>query len=214
MSKVAELFKAPADAVTKGENDTFRLWEGYQEQASMWRIMAVAQLMTTPLLIILAIYLYATRSTILHVPAKPEPGIYAVSELQDSQFIATATEMVNLIASYQPLTARKQFIAAAEMVVEPALSKFKEDMLEIELNAIESTSRTQIFFVDPTKTTVERQGNNVTARLTGERLKLIGGKQVPTIITRFSITMTTNPRHRLNPNGIVVTNIIPENLSR
>jgi len=94
------------------------------------------------------------------------------------------------------------------MLKEPLLTKFKEEMLRSELPAIENSLRTQVFFVDPLATRVERTGNNVTISVTGERWKVIAGAEVPTVTSRYRVEMTTIPRNPINPYGIVITNVV------
>lgn len=196
----------------KGGADTFRLWEGYREQATLWRLIALSQMVGTILLIIFSFHLYSTREVTLHVPRTPLPGQYSIHEIPQVALIEAATEVVNLIATYQPHIAEKQFRAALEMLEEPALSMFEEKMLGLELNAIRSTSRTQLFFVDPSKTMIEGTQEGLRVSLTGERTKFVGGKQVPTVYTRYSITFVTRPRNILNAYGLVATKIEVENV--
>jgi hypothetical protein len=80
-------------------------------------------------------------------------------------------------------------------------------MVGAELGAIESTARTQVFFTDPLRTKVTRNGTEVTVSLVGERWKVIAGSPLPTVTSRFTITMSTIPRNPLNPYGIVITGV-------
>ena len=213
MAKAAKLLKHASVIDTKQESDTLRLWEGYREQALLWRALWIAQVPITILALAICIYLASTRKITLNVPPKPLPGLYAVQEIPDSEFIDVATEFVNLIATYQPNVARRQFTAAMEMVKEPMLTKFREEMVGIELKAIENTNRTQLYFVDPLRTTMRRgKKREVTVTFTGERLKIISGKELPLVKTRYRVTMTTIPRNKFNPYGIVITNTNAENL--
>jgi len=93
------------------------------------------------------------------------------------------------------------------MLKEPLLTKFREEMINSELGAIENSSRTQVFFTDPLKTTVARRGNDVTVSLIGERWKVIAGAELPTVTSRFRVTLTTIPRNTINPYGIVITSV-------
>lgn len=214
MSKV-KIAKAAATQLVKdtrleaaaSPSDTLRLWENYKDQALMWRSIALLQIPATSIAVMFAAFMWATREITLNVPAKPLPGMYAAYDIPDTEFVNVATEYVNLTATYQPLVARKQFQAAQGMLKEPLLSKFNQEMMRSELEAIENTSRTQVFFIDPTKTVVMRQGNEVRVSLIGERMKLIAGQELPTVTSRYSITMTTLPRNALNPYGIVITNM-------
>jgi hypothetical protein len=130
-----------------------------------------------------------------------------VDQLKDPEFIDVATEFVNLIGTYQPFTARRQFVEAQQKVVEPLLSKFNSDIMDTELRAIEATQRTQLFFADPQKTSVTRGSRDVTVTLEGDRMKVVAGKEFPSTKYVYQITMETRPRNRLNPYGIVVTSI-------
>lgn len=190
------------------KNDTIRLWENYKDQALMWRSLALLQLPATAIALLFALMMWATREITLQVPSKPMPGMYAAQDIPDTEFINVANDYISLIATYQPATARKQFEAARSMLKEPLLTKFNAEMIGSELTAIEATSRTQVFFTDPLKTKIERTGSNeVTVTVIGERWKVIAGSELPTVTSRFRVTMTTNPRNPINPYGIVITSV-------
>lgn len=212
MGKSAKIIKEAGIIDSKYDTDTFRLWESYREQAILWRALTLLQIPATLAAIILAIYLHSTRETILNVPPKPLPGLYHAQEIPDSEFIDVATNFVNLIASYQTNLAREQFNRAMRYIQEPMLSRFREDMMGEELKAIENTNRTQLFFIDPIKTDLKRTPQGVIVSMLGERMKLISGKELPAVQTRFEITMNTTPRNELNPYGIMVSNIFVENV--
>jgi hypothetical protein len=193
--------------VGRDKSDTIRLWENYKDQSLMWRSLSLIQFPTTLIAIGFAILMWSTREITLTVPSKPMPGIYAAQDIPDNEFVNVALDYVNLIATYQPKTARRQFEAASGMLKEPLLTKFREEMINSELGAIENSSRTQVFFTDPLKTTVSRRGNDVTVSLIGERWKVIAGAELPTVTSRFRVTMTTIPRNTINPYGIVITSV-------
>lgn len=198
---------------SRTENDTVRVWENYREQALLWRAMSLLQMPITVLSILLAIFIWNQRETHLDVPARPLPGFYEAGEVVDEEFIGRAREFVNLIASYQPDTARIQFKHASRYLVEPVLSNFKRQMLTQELQIIENTRRTQLFFIDPTKTEIERVGyDQVIVTFRGSREKLVASKKVPEVLSQFRIFLTTIPRNELNPFGIVITNIETTNV--
>jgi hypothetical protein len=209
--KVAENIKDKvADTnlqVGRDKSDTIRLWENYKDQSLMWRSLTLIQFPTTLIAIGFAILMWSTREITLTVPSKPMPGIYAAQDIPDNEFVNVALDYVNLIATYQPKTARRQFEAASAMLKEPLLTKFREEMINSELGAIENSSRTQVFFTDPLKTTVSRRGNDVTVSLIGERWKVIAGAELPTVTSRFRVTLTTIPRNTINPYGIVITSV-------
>lgn len=211
-AQAAKLVRDNSIIEAKGETDTIRLWENYRDQALLWRSMALLQIPATLAAVIFAFTLWVTGDIILNVPAKPLPGIYTAQEIPDTEFFDTATNFLNLIATYQPGNARKQFTKAREMLTEPLFTRFSTEMMETELRTVETTSRTQIFFADPTKTTITREGDEVVVEMTGERLKIVAGKDVPTVLTKYTVTMKTLPQNTLNPFGIAVSNIVSENI--
>ncbi len=190
-------------------SDTIRLWEGYKEQAILWRALALVQIPTTALAIIFAIVMYATADTVLQVPPMPQPGHYSARELPDSEFINVANEVVNLIASYQPAVATSQFETARRYLWEPALSIFDDQMMNNELRTITETGRSQLFFVNQGQVAVDRMPDldKIVVRLPGTRMKLIGDKPLPSDQLVYYITMTTVPRNAQNEFGIVIIDI-------
>ena len=192
---------------TRSQSDTIRLWENYKDQALLWRSLTLIQFPAPFAALIFATVMWSTRVVNLTVPSKPEPGIHVAQDIPDTEFINAANTYVNLVATYQPVTARSQFSVARSMLKEPVYTKFNEEMMGAELGAIESTSRTQVFFTDPLRTKVTRNGNEVTVSLVGERWKVIAGSPLPTITSRFTISMSTIPRNPLNPYGIVITGV-------
>lgn len=208
-----EILKASSIVDSKRESDTIRLWESYRDQATLWRAISLIQMPTTCLAILLACYLWTTRQITLNVPARPLPGIYAAQDIPDTEFIDTSTEFLNLIASYQHNVAERQFKKAAEMLKEPMLTTFTSDIMPAELQTIRNTNRTQLFFVDPAKSKIDRsQAGKVIVEMTGDRLKIIGGKELPTEKTKFIITLEIVPRNSLNPYGIVISDFMFENV--
>ena len=214
MSKVKVATQAVKEKVndtqlsaSRSNNDTIRLWENYKDQALMWRSIALIQIPATSIALIFAMVLWATREIILQVPSKPLPGQYDVTDIPDTEFINVANDYINLIATYQPGTARKQFEYAAGMLKEPLLSRFNAEMRGPELSAIENTSRTQVFFIDPLKTKIIRENGRVIVTVVGERWKVIAGAPLPTVTSRFRVEMSTIPRNPVNPYGIVIQSV-------
>lgn len=204
-AKVAELLRDGGIIDARAETDTIRLWENYRDQATLWRAIALLQIPATVIALVFAMVVWTNRSITLKVPPKPLPGQYVAQEIPDAEYINIATDFVNLISSYQPMVARRQYEKARSYLVEPKLSQFETDMMNFDLKAIESTTRTQIFFVDPTKTETKRGEREVRIAFSGERLKIVAGKELPLAKTRYEVTLTTMPRNSLNPYGIVVS---------
>lgn len=190
-------------------NDTIRLWESYREQAFLWRALALIQMPATFVAVLIALVMYFFADTVIHVPQKPQPGHYSVKQLPDDQFINVAQEVINLVASYQPATARTQFLKARKYLWEPALSEFEKTMMKSELRAIEETSRSQLFFINPNLIRIARfhDEDKIEVRVPGTRQKLIGQKPLAPDDVVFYIKMTTIPRNVANEYGIVVIDI-------
>lgn len=189
--------------------DTIRLWEGYREQAYLWRALSLLQMPATALSIAAALVMYFFADTIIEVPEHPQPGYYSVRQLPDSQFIDAAVTVVNLISTYQPAIARRQFKTAQKYLWEPALTEFQDSMMTKEIQAIEETKRSQIFFINQRLVGLERYPDleRVVVRLPGVRQKLIGSKPLPPDEMAYYVTMTTIPRNVSNEYGIVVVDI-------
>lgn len=199
----------------RNDGDTLRLWENYRDQALMWRALMLLQIPVTAIALLCTIIMWATRETVLQVPSRPLPGIYVAQDIPDTEFIEVTTNFLNLIATYQPTVAKRQFLEARQMLLEPMLARFNTEMMDTELKAIEATSRTQIFFADPGLTTLERLSpREVTISMIGDRLKLVAGKELPMQKSRYTVTLTTVPRQTLNPYGIMITNTTMENIDR
>ena len=190
-------------------SDTIRLWEGYREQAYLWRALALIQMPSTALSIAAALIMYLIADTIIEVPERPQPGYYSVRQLPDSQFVNAATQVVNLISTYQPAVARRQFKTARKFLWEPALTEFEGTMMGSELQTIEETKRSQMFFINPRLIKVERfpELDQVVVRIPGVRLKLIGNKPLPADQVVYYVKMTTIPRNVHNEYGIVVVDM-------
>src|SRR5262249_55110998 len=122
--------------------------------------------------------------------------------------IRVATEMVNLIASYQPAVARQQFSTARNYLSEPALTVFDENVMKTELRNIEETNRSQIFFVRTNAIKVERFPNldNVIVQLPGWQ-KVIGSTPLASEELVYHVKMTTTPRNEHNEFGIMIIDI-------
>jgi len=191
----------------RGTADPVKIWDGYRDQALMWRALLLLQLPITILALMSTLCIWQGRETIVKVPLNPAPGMYHPKEIPDRLFIDEANSFINLIATYTPSVARRQFTTARDKLLEPLLSKFNEQMMQEELKAIESTSRSQIFYVDPTKTVIERDRNTVVVTLAGDRQKMISTRPLPTVKSQFRVTMRTIPRNDINPYGIVITEV-------
>lgn len=182
----------------------------YQKTAIFWRTLALVQIPITLFCLVFALLMWISRGTYFKVEDPLLPGHYATSEIPDKEFISVATEWINLVATYQPKVARKQFNKAEEYLIEPMLSVFASKFLGQELTAIEQTMRSQMYFVDPFSTSVTRDesGDFAIVTLMGEREKIADGDELPIESSYFQITMTTTvPEDTVNQYGIVITDV-------
>ena len=190
--------------------DTIRLWEGYREQAFMWRAISLLQIPATGLALLGLLIIYLTADITIEPPEHPQPGIYSVKYLPDSEFLRAATEIVNLIATYQSRTAEKQFKRARELLWEPALTEFEDSVIGQELAKIQVSNRSQVFIINNNLVRVQRipQKDVVVVRLPGTQQRLISNSQaLETEEYCYYIKMTTIPRSSYNESGIVVVDI-------
>jgi TraE protein len=193
----------------RADGDTLRLWESHKEQAMLWRALALLQIPATTLAIIAAMVMYFFADTVVEVPLQPKPGRYGTKTLPDSEYVNAATEVVNLIATYTPATARRQYTRAKQFLWEPALTEFEKSMMVEELRTIEETSRTQLFFINESMVKVDRfpEEDKVVVRLPGVRQKLISSQPMPPDELVYYIKMTTIPKNVTNEFGIVVVDL-------
>lgn len=155
-----------------------------------------------------ALIFFTNADTVVEVPRKPEPGTYSVNRLPDAEYISVAQSLVNMLETYQPYTARRQFEAARKFLYEPALSTFDGDYMEGDnpmLETIETLGRTQQFRIDAARVRISRHGNKfVIVRLPGVRYKMFGEKPLAPEKSVWSVKMTTIPKNLYNEYGVVV----------
>lgn len=189
--------------------DSIRVWDRYKERAHFWRAIALLQIPLAIIALIAMISMYFSGDTIVQVPDRPQPGSYSMKKLPDSEFINVAVEVANLVTTFTPATADRQFKAARKFLWEPALSQFETDKIQVELRMIQETSRSQLFFIDTKQIKVERlpEIDSVVVRLPGVRQKLIGNQAIPPDQLVAYVRMTTIPRNEMNEFGIVVTDM-------
>lgn len=189
-------------------NDTIRIWENYRDQAMLWRGIALLQIAVTFICVIAAVFFYLNRNITLNVPSKPLPGYYPANEVPESEYIDVATNFVNLISTYQYRTAERQFLFASEHLVDPFLSKFQQEMLKTELKLIQQTQRTQLLMIEQDDTKVKKLANNqVQVVFIAFRTKSIAGKEYETQEMKYTVNLTTVPRNKFNPYGVMINDV-------
>lgn len=186
-----------------------RVWYGYKEQYYLWRAICLLQIPATILGFVTAVWLYYHADITVAVPPRPNESYYTTAQLPDSQFLDAATVFVDLISTYEAGTARRRFLTARRYLWEPAFTEFEETMMTKELDAIEETKRSQMFFINPRLIKVARfpEHDKVVVRIPGVRQKLIGNKPLPADQMVYDVKMTTIPRNVHNEYGIVIVDI-------
>ena len=187
-------------------SDTIRLWEGYKEQAYLWRALALLQMPATVIALFAAILAYYASDTVLEIPLRPQPGFYSAKDLSDSAFISVATELANLLATYNPDTVDEQFYKARGLLWEPALSDF-QDYVNREIPTIKKLRRSQAFYAPPQLAVVLRSGSVVRVFLRGEMRYWFGKKSPEVKELTYEFVMKTKPRSLTNKFGVVITDV-------
>ncbi len=104
-----------------------------------------------------------------------------ISKVPEKDYVDHAVRVINLISTYVPEEADRQFNQAKEFFAEPALSEFQSTMLSTELAAIKETKRKQHFSHDPKLVKFERflPAGVVVVRIPGIRNRFLGEKPLP-----------------------------------
>jgi len=194
----------------RSSSDTVKLWERYKRKALFWRSLTLLQFPISAVLIIASLYFISSAETIVDVPDKPEPGTYSVTKLPDAEFISVAQSVLNLIATYQPHTAKVQFKTARKYLWEPALSDFDKNYLKSKsgaLKAIKELGKSQQFRIDAARVRIHRFDDHVVVKIPGFQYKLLQNRHLRPELVEWYIKMTTIPRNLHNEYGIVITDM-------
>ena len=206
----AELLAAEqALAETPPAAEPERMEKGFKEQAYIWRTSAIVQMPVAALSIAVSLAMYFFADTVVEVHHKPEHGYHTGGQLNNSELINAATTVVNLVATYQPAIARRNFTSAQRFLIEPALSEFEETMMQKEAPKIEQTRRSQTFMVIPSGVRVERfpGADYAVVSVPGERTTWIANKKlVPEYMTYF-VKLTATPQNLSNQYGLVASDL-------
>ena len=134
-------------------------------------------------------------------------GYRSISKIPDREFVAKGAKFLNSISTYQPHTARQQFIEAELQVWVRASEKFRRSLIEEELSIIERDKQWQILFLDPKSVEIKRypEFEQVVLRISG---KMQQGQhptsaRAPQDVTYY-LVLHTVPANLLNQDGIVV----------
>lgn len=194
----------------------------YREQSYMWRALALMQIPTTFIALVVAIVMYVSSNIIVDVKPRPAPGYFLAEELPEQEFIKYGIEFVNLISSYQPMTAKNQFNYALNFLQGEYYSIFKQRYLEgrdgeqSRLMEIDTLQRAQMFFInrDLVTATLEQdeldsRNDRVIVRIPGEAYVFLGGQLQANRIEYgvYYLTLQTIPTSVFNKNGISIIDV-------
>lgn len=195
-------------------NDTIRVWDRFKEEAHYWRAFLLIQICTITVSLLVAISLFFEADAVIEVPEVPSPGIYSAKQLPDSEFIGMATRFVNLIATYQPYTASKQFITAERWLWEPAFSEFEKYYVKGFLKSVKEMSQSAIFQINSRQVMLERHGSTVVVKIPGNSQQLLGSRPLPPEYVVYWLRMTTIPENINNQFGLVIIDLKIERKKR
>lgn len=125
------------------EKDLNKVTAAYKMQSYFWRWVSLFQIPFLFFLLLFFLNLYISRDTIINVPDRPFEGYKEVSQLSDSEFINFAQDFFNLVGTFQPTIAEKQFETASTFLVGQKREEFKRDFLQTKLVEVRETSRTE-----------------------------------------------------------------------
>lgn len=202
-----------------GNDGNAKVVSAYREQSYLWRALALLQIPTTLIAIIVALVVYVNSDTIVEVSPRPAPGYYLTKEIPDEEFIKISIEFVNLISSYQPAIAERQFNYALNLLMEPVYSAFRKQFLiggdgkQAEIEQIRQIQRSQMFFINRDLITVRRfedrndpRNSTVEVRVPGELVKFFNGVKQDRVgddrYLAYFIRLRTFPKTNFNQNGI------------
>lgn len=186
--------------------DTVALWDGYQEQMYLWRALALLMLPATLLAIGLALAMFFAADTTVVVPPKPEPSKIELAQIPNQEFVRLGSNVANLLTSYRTHEARPQFKMARQFLWQPALGQFEKEWMGKELEIIENTSRSQVFYPSPRQIKVIRKDDHVVVRVPGTRRKQVGAETSGDELVWW-FRMRTVPRNMFNDTGLVINNL-------
>jgi hypothetical protein len=182
-------------------------WERYRWRAVFWRIITLVQLIAIPIILLIFIVEFFKADTIIQSSEVLVPGYYPPKELPNAYFISAAENFINLSATYHYLNAEEQFERAADMMIEPGRTAFRDAMLNEELRTIRNEHRSQRFQTSPAYITVQRnEGNNSVVLIIRGTVERRSGSGVPVLFAAaFKVVAETSPDAlQKNPYGIVI----------
>jgi hypothetical protein len=189
--------------MTAKEEELLRMVDRFKVHGHFWRFISLLQF---PIILCLTLYFitrYLNADTLVKVPDPPIPGEVKPDKIPDKEYINTAQNIINLIGSYQPLTARDQFESAREFFLDSAATSFDETQMNSELPTAEESDISQQ--LDVYSTRIVRSANGgAQVCLSGERQKIVDRNPLPRQEVRYCFSFTVDEPFEENPFGLMV----------
>ena len=183
--------------------ELLRMVDRYKVQGHFWRFLSLLQF---PIILALTFYFvsrYLSADTLVKVPEPPVPGETAQDKIPDKEYLNTATNVINLIGTYQPTTARDQFESARDFFLDSAVKSFDETQLDSELITAEESDISQQLDVYSSKISRESKGAAQVC-LSGVRQKIVERTPLPQQSVTYCFSFVLDEPFEGSPFGIAV----------
>jgi len=185
------------------EEELLRMVDRYKVQGHFWRFLSLLQF---PIILILTLYFilrYLGADTLVKVPEPPVPGEVQQDKIPDKEYINTAQNIINLIGTYQPTTARDQFETARDFFLDSAVASYDETQMNSELITAEESDISQR--LDVYSTRIDRQaGGAAQVCLSGVRQKIVDRNPLPEQDVTYCFSFVVDEPFEGDPFGIAV----------
>lgn len=180
--------------------------KSHKQAGMFWRMLSFVQF---PIAIFSTFYFitrYLSADTIVHV--KEIKGIedVTVDEIQDKEYVNIAQTVFNLLGTFQPTTAREQFEAAQDFMLESAHKNLIDLRLEDELVTAEESGTSQIQHLEDYQVT-RRPGGEGKVCFYGYRSKIVDQTPLPNQDVTYCFTLKPDDPFEDNPFGLMITTI-------
>jgi len=185
------------------EEELLRMVDRYKVQGHFCRFLSLLQF---PIILALTLYFitrYLGADTLVKVPEPPVPGEILQDKIPDKEYINTAQNIINLIGTYQPTTARDQFESARDFFLDSAVTSFDETQMNSELITAEESDISQRLDVYNYK--IVRQANGAAqVCLSGSRQKIVDRNALPPQDVTYCLSFVIDEPFEGSPFGIAV----------
>lgn len=179
------------------------LTERYRRQGMFWRMFSLFQFPVSICLTFYFIFRYLGADTIVHVPEPKTMEDGTLQKIPEKEYINVAQNIVSLIGTYQPLTAREQFETARDFFSDQAINSFDETQTNGELNTAEESDISQILTVE--HTSIVRQPIGAKVCIRGVRHRIVLRTVLPQQEVTYCLVLVPDEPFEGNPFGLMAT---------